>query len=425
MELGWPHTKRIEHLQTISRDVNSTKSTYPVKLQGQMRNIPIVVVPIELPKYRLENGRTRAAQIEYAATHSIDPDLFKADIESSEAQKIQHEILKELITGADLLSYFKNHRQEEPLILDHHGFVVNGNRRLCTFRTLFEENLDKYEHFKNVQVIILPAVDRKAIDELEAQLQVHKDIKAKYSWENEAIMYRDRLDYHGVSVDELCRMYEINEKQLNRLFEMLSYAEAYLKHIEKPSQYHLVSKHEYAFDKIVSQVKNIRENDKRQAFVYLAFSMLGDATGARLYQAIPDAAKNLDSVIKRMGDELPTSTDNLAGKQEEKAELDLLGANIAPSVNVEPRLLAALSDPSLQVDIRDIVREVIESNKEFEKEKKNVQMSVTLLQKASASINDAKRAMNQDTPTDSLLVQLDSIEKAIAEFKGLLNASET
>ncbi len=92
MKLGWEYPKRIATLQELGAQPQGP--TYPVPFQGTLQHLPIRVVSIELPKYRLDNGRTEAAQLQYLATHpEIGRDLFTADLESDAAQTAQHEIL--------------------------------------------------------------------------------------------------------------------------------------------------------------------------------------------------------------------------------------------------------------------------------------------------------------------------------------------
>lgn len=108
--------------------------------------------------------------------------FFERDLESIEALEIQHDLLKQMLKknpNADLREFFVDNIQEEPLILSHLGFVINGNRRLCAMREVREKkhkdsNRELYDRFQYIDVIILPPCDEKDIDELEAQLQIKK-----------------------------------------------------------------------------------------------------------------------------------------------------------------------------------------------------------------------------------------------------------
>ncbi len=102
-----------------------------------------------------------------------------------------------MINEKDLLPYFRDHEQEEPLILTHTGFVLNGNRRLCVFRTLFEEDAKTFGNFANVSVVVLPYGDEKDLDRLESRLQREREMRADYPWYADAVKYRRRLKKFG------------------------------------------------------------------------------------------------------------------------------------------------------------------------------------------------------------------------------------
>src|SRR5581483_2584342 len=116
MQLGYPYPKRVKLLQDLAG--TSTGRTHGIRFQGKFRYMEIHSVPLELPKYRLKNGRTAAAQIEFLATNpKVDRDIFSKDPELVEAQEIQHGLLKNVVNEEGLYEYFKDHEQELPLIL--------------------------------------------------------------------------------------------------------------------------------------------------------------------------------------------------------------------------------------------------------------------------------------------------------------------
>ena len=115
MELGWPGPKRIKHLESLSS--TTSEHQHALIFQGEERHLHVQSVPIGLPKYRLSNGRTQAAQEEYLARDAAVPsDFFNRDPEDDAAQTVQHAILTEMIDKEGLHSYFKAAEQEDPLI---------------------------------------------------------------------------------------------------------------------------------------------------------------------------------------------------------------------------------------------------------------------------------------------------------------------
>src|SRR5574337_1413439 len=186
---GWPKPKRTEEFAKLL--ANPSGATERVVFQGKTLDIPIVRVPIELPKYRLVNGRTASLQAEHLAKNPKSrADLFSGDPELWDAQEAQHHLLLQLAKQANLAGFFDDtaNRQVNPILLDESGFVVNGNRRLATLRELLHTEAGKYAHFQHIDIAVLPHCEEKEIDRLEARLQIAKDIRADYSWDAQANM---------------------------------------------------------------------------------------------------------------------------------------------------------------------------------------------------------------------------------------------
>src|SRR5436309_317513 len=112
MQLGYPYPKRISHLNQLYSA--PSKRTFDLRFQGHLQTFNIHKVPIDLPKYRLNNGRTLAAQAQYLAKHpELHRDFFTRDLELDDTQVVQHEILGKMIDKEKLLDYFRTHEQEE------------------------------------------------------------------------------------------------------------------------------------------------------------------------------------------------------------------------------------------------------------------------------------------------------------------------
>jgi hypothetical protein len=129
---GWPKPTRLEEFE--KRLAAKGLPTMRVVIQGQPKDIPIIRVPIGLPKYRMANGRTASLQVEHLAKHpELRRDLFSGDAELWDAQEAQHRLLVQLGRQADLSRYFEDttNKQVSPILLDENGFVVNGNRASC------------------------------------------------------------------------------------------------------------------------------------------------------------------------------------------------------------------------------------------------------------------------------------------------------
>jgi hypothetical protein len=389
MKLGWEYPRRIATLQELG--AQPVGPTYPVPFQGTLQHLPIRVVSIELPKYRLDNGRTEAAQLQYLATHAeVDRGLFTADLESDAAQAAQHEILSTLINERDLLPHFRDHEQEEPLVLTHAGFVLNGNRRLCVFRTLFKEDAKGFGRFANVQVVVLPYGDEKDLDRLESRLQRERELRAEYPWYADAVKYRRRLKKFGDA--EVEAMEDVTKDHIVKYIGMLDIAEKYLDYRGAPLQYGLLSESKagggdgfYAFEALHKNRAKFKDAAEKEAFTYACFAEMLEPKG-RVYETIPKIAEHFEHIRR----EVPTgvATGNSASGGVEEFFGRGKDDDIAPKVEYAKN---ADNADRLRAVVQEVVaeRELIKSDtKKQNFVYQQVKRATTLLKEAYNGIRD-------------------------------------
>ena len=235
---GWPLPAR---KACFSSRVEHAKLSWPVTILGKPQHLKIIQIPLGLPKYRLLNGRTTSLQKEYLAKNSsLASDFFTRDHESEEAQKAQHGLLKELVKRKELFKFFENQKQkqEEPIILDENGYVVNGNRRLCAWRELYRRDDTAFEHFEHIEVVILPPCEEEDINDLEAKLQIVPDIKDEYSWHALGNRIKQRLA-NGAKESKVLKQYQMKKKDFENLLQAIDYAEEYLEKKGKIGRAHV------------------------------------------------------------------------------------------------------------------------------------------------------------------------------------------
>jgi hypothetical protein len=414
MQLGWPYPKRVKFLQELAE----TKSghTHGIRFQSKFQHMQIYRVPIELPKYRLKNGRTAAAQIEYLATHSkISRDIFQKDPESEEAQRIQHELLKQMVNDQGLFDYFKSgHEQELPFILTNTGFIVNGNRRVCAMRELLEEDRKQYERFATVDIVILPQCSEQDIDWLEGKEQIHKDITADYSWVTTAVMYRTRMQEHNQDLEYVASLYEVKRPEISEMLDMLGHAETYLRDRGKEGQYSAVAGAEYAFRQLRKNRARVPGESKKEVYDQLAYSLIDKPEGDRAYKSVADVAKYLDKVL----DEIKTEF-NLTVSSIKPTASSLLGGG--PSAQVAAAL-DILGDQKNRERVREIVREVITAETLKEQEAKAEDFVLLQVRKANNALLDAKTGLKKGGTKEGVSSLLNEIENSIASIRKWANA---
>jgi hypothetical protein len=404
MEYGYPLPKRIDMIENHHK--SSATETLRFKFRGSMDSFKISKVSLAMPKYRLNNGRTQAAQEEYLVNHAdCSIDFFSRDLESVSAQEAQHQILKEMLPKAGLLSGLKKEKQEVPLILSAEGFVVNGNRRLCAMRELNETAPEQYSHFSHADIVVLPPCEEKDIDELEADLQIKKDTKAEYTWITLAIMLKKRRDSYSYSDKELAKRYDLSIKEVKLYLSMLNEVDKYLAQRGNPKRYHLVESAKHAFEEIVVGRSKLADEGKKDIFEKISYCLLENTSkaGGRLYKAIPDVKDYLEPVTELLKEELPLENykedDNTDDLNELFGEID----------HEHIGLSKAIDDPQNKNVVLDAVQQVVEDEKVKEKHKLDAGTVLKFLTRANTSLNSAVNILNDKTNKKGIVEQLETI----------------
>jgi DNA-binding MarR family transcriptional regulator len=419
---GWPQPARIEEFKKLSSSQNSP--TTRIVFKGNNEDLPIVRVPIELPKYRMANGRTVSLQAEYLAQNPKDrDDLFSGDPELWDAQEVQHSLLLQVAKQSDLQKYFEDtaNKQIDPILLDENGFVINGNRRLACWRELLYKEPGKYSHFRNIDVAILPHCDEKEIDRLEAALQIEKDIKAEYSWDAKANMMLAKQKRYGFSNKDLGDLYGMKEPDVKELLDMLSYANEYLRSRDQTDRWSLVSTDEFAFKRLVNSRQKITNAGTQELFKQAAFTLIEkpDEAGGRLYEAIPAIAENL-SVVK---EKLLTEFEVVATSSAKSDELEeFFGGGVRDTGTSSDILLAQeIQKPENATRVRSIIVEVIESQKQLKKDAKAEGYLLKCCSNAQAALAAGiKDGLRPESKRDGVEKQLAQIEAQVTTIREYL-----
>jgi len=412
IELGWSYPRRKRHLEEITK--KPTGKTQREFFQNKNQDFQIYPIPIGLPKYRTDNGRTYAAQAKFLAdvkNKDLPKDFFLKDPESEQVQKAQHDILKSMISEKGLANFFKKHEQSDAIILSHDGYVINGNRRLCAWRELFNSDSKKYSRFSHVDIIVLPPADPKDIDELEAKLQVHKDIKADYTWTSRALMLKNRQAAYGYKTSELAELFDLPKNDVEELIDMLSYAETYLEERDKVGQYDLVDKAEYAFRQLHKRRSKIKGEPYKEVFEKLAFCLIDKAEDGRLYQSVPDLANHLNEIIENIEEEFKVE------ESIDQTGISLLGGQSFSSL---AGVLKVINQEQNHEQLRTLTLDVIESEKYKNKEKTRQDFVHSQVKKANTALVEAVSAIDKKTKKEGIASQIKAIEGSLQKIKDWL-----
>lgn len=414
----------------IASKCASSKTLFPLEVMGKYQRLKQITVRIGVPVYRMQNGRTRTFQKEYLATHpDVAADLFTLDPESVAAQKAQHTILQKLAEDEDLYKEFSGGTQQtEPIIVTSTGVVVNGNRRLCVWRTLFAKDPSEYKHFEYIEVAVLPEdCDEAEIRALEKRLQIQKTHRAEYKWHTRAAMMKEERE-NGAKDADLAKSYGLaSKKDVDIIISALEYAELYLQKIGKRDQWSLVDGDEFAFTTMVKERQKITDQGKKELFETVCFKLIEtkDYQG-RLYSAIPEIAENLEEVAEELRSKglIPGISTSQAGETTGNDitddDLDLLGGE---HTAVDPYSALATSIQAADVKIGGVVKQVIDEQKSIKSEQKSAQYLVNTLVKVSKLLWNAEIAgLDESTATEGVRAQLDAIKERIAAIEKWLES---
>ena len=162
-------------------------------------------VPLEILRYRKDNGRIASDVMDYEKNIGI---LDEKD-EQAQAQLAEFLEQKNPEKTAILRKTIIHAGQLEPAIITCDGFLINGNRRKMVMDRLRIEFPDN-EDYAYMKVVILPGRDEKdeggpptlrEIEKIENRYQLQSDGKAEYYGFDRALSIKRKISV-GLSLEE-------------------------------------------------------------------------------------------------------------------------------------------------------------------------------------------------------------------------------
>ncbi len=301
---------RQDRIVRIEQEKKSSKRTEPFLFRGKQIELPVLRVPIDLPVYRMDNGRTRLKQSEYCLHHKTSSDYFLKSEEDVSAQQVQHGILLELARDARGPIYqelLERGTQTETLLTTGAGVVVNGNRRLAAMRDIVTNEGESYKTYNFVDLAILPSsATTEDLEEIESELQEIPETKLEYDWISRRLKLRYRRDVLRIPIEKLIKMYRFkNKEDINRELQQLQLAEEYLDlYLKKPGDYELI---EDSLE-VVRQLQVALEDktpEMAEMSKLVAFPLIKEARqlGTRAYEFRAAFGVDLEEVLTRVAKE--------------------------------------------------------------------------------------------------------------------------
>ncbi len=419
---GWPLPDRREEFLKLS-EKPATETYRVADFKGETISLPILRVPLNLPKYRISNGRTASAQQEWVALKHVDADFFdNGDPELEDVQIAQHQILKNMIREEGLLTKFEDpvNKQVDPVLLDENGFVVNGNRRLCCWRELHAKHPSTFGHFGHVDAVVLPHCDEQELDRLEARLQIERDIRSDYTWDAEANMMAQKQRLHGFTTPQLAQLYGKTKREIDDLLNMRELAADYLRSRGKENAWSEVKGDRYAFQELLKAMGSTSSTGDRELVKQASFALIDDSgqAGERLYSVIPKVREHLSAVKESLAEAFPlppTRTDA-------DAEEAFGGPSTSNSSRSDLSLVAEIKKDADSIRrARDVVIETIRSQDEQGRERDAADFLFKTLKKANALLQNASgHGLRPESTSSGVAAQIQSMRSALERIEAWL-----
>ncbi len=376
------HGDRIEKIKSSELYQKEFDLSFP---QYPNLNVPVYLVPIEYLTYRIDNGRTGSEQDQWCIDNKENFDFFenKDDFAKEKLQKAQHEVLSCTdydIADKEVYKYFMRVDQKDPLVVNGHGHILSGNRRLSIYRNLYHSG--KRNNFGRIKIALWNESDPIILRKFELHEDNVRDIKKKYSWMSQAQWYI-QLKKDGMTTEEIEEFSIQEAKHVDKWIKRYKQAQKMDSDIRKFSNNKEIippkkfNKMIYALDSI-AKLKADRNNSQKgpeylDRIGRLCYGTALDATGERSFRTIDNVKKfGPDAFISKIKKEQNIKSDK---------DFDKYISNI-DNFN----------------EIADQVLEISNIEKEKEKDKKNLKAGINAISKAKGQIVNATTHFNEYHP---------------------------
>ena len=250
-------------IEDFARDIARTKRLGPkpakcvINFRQESRmgiERDIYYVPIELLRYRKDNGRISSDVLNYEKSHGL------LDEKSTEAQRVIEDFLraKDKEKTDELRNIIHHEGQRDPAIITCDGFLINGNRRKMVMEQL-RKKFPGDPRFVDMKVVILPGEGDEGgpptlleIEQIENRYQLQSEGKAEYYAFDRALSIRRKIEF-GMTLEEQLRddpsyagldekkFKEEVKKHENEYLGPLNCIDRYLSYLKREGLYSTVS----------------------------------------------------------------------------------------------------------------------------------------------------------------------------------------
>lgn len=427
------HTHSLqERKELIEQAVKASKEKHTFyEYQNKRHDLPLVRLAIGTPIYRLENYRTRTAQMKHVHDHQKQADYFKGSQENEEVQQAQHDILVFFANQgragsvSPIMEELRNEEQRDPLLITTGGVVVNGNRRLAAMRELFVEG-NEFRHFSHVDCAVLPEnVTPDEVREIEVRLQMRPETKLPYEWVNESLAIQELLQ-SGKKAQHIADLMKKKKRDVERADRALREAEIYLREwLREPGEYQHVEDAEQFFNDLAKALEG-KQGEMLEASRRIAWALLGSSKSLkrRVYDYNFGFDKKTDEVASALVDRLGIDLTERQDGDDPPADLDVDLGDEPTSSSLDP-LIEVFDDAGQRQAVTDELIAVCESIWEQERLGEIGRRALASVQAANGKLQEVDLTKADPGTYGVIKTQLDSVVDRANKLKSNLESYQS
>lgn len=250
MKINSQNAKKIDVYIRDFEDTCKLKYTERVRIQDTMVEIPVYRIPLECLYYNIANGRfaKEYLKIKQQLHRELDPE------DLGDVKEIEKMLLDQSTSKTNWLkNNLKDVGQEEPGIITHDGYVINGNRRMSVLKLLALED----SKFGYMNVGRLPEnVSESDIYKIELGKQMARDQKLDYGPMNELLKIEHGIK-SGLTPEQIANTIGYSKEEIIEKIDRLELIKEYLDFVGEPDNFaaaenindHFIDLQDYIFSK--------------------------------------------------------------------------------------------------------------------------------------------------------------------------------
>lgn len=419
-----PQHERKAYIEAQLNSATETTTSHDV-YEGTATSLKVVRIPLNMPLFRMANGRTQADQASYIAERGLPDDYFSSGEENDPVQAVQQRLLRRISNEgpesiASIFDELERDKQTDPIMITPSGVVVNGNRRLMAMRALYANRQADFPSFETVRCAVLPPLGAEEVDDIEVRLQMRPETKLSYSWISEALKVEKKLETKK-SEDAVARLMRKRTGEIKKVVAALQYARIYLTEWRKrPADYSLVEGGQQFFNDLVGRMKN-KTGSLRDANLRLAWVMYDNRSslGGRLYDYNKIVGEKAEEVLTQLVDRIELNVDEPADDGAEAPPTEEFEINLGddPADDKFTTLIDVLDDETRRDDVFDQLRGVCQTIMDAGRATKLGTAALTAARDANTRLAEIDLTGADPKTYDGITKQLENVIQRANELK--------